>query len=108
MEFGGCFYCLHGEGLCPIHSSVKTITTTSQGTDTTHIHKKRYSSQEAFFDEEQSKKARDEALWTEYAKAALAGLMADTIVDKFEIRAEAVEKQADAMLTVHKKRWRDE
>lgn len=77
-------------------------------TDTTHIHEKRYSSQGAVFDEEQSKKARDEALWTEYAKAALTGFVSTKEwgdgIDA-EDTACFVKRYASAMLAAHKKRW---
>lgn len=56
---------------------------------------------------------RDEALWTEYAKASLQGAISNSICREAfgyslpipEVVVGFSEKCADTMLTAHKKRW---
>lgn len=47
----------------------------------------------------------DEQLWTEYAKAALTGLIFDENMGVGESLAQDAARAADAMLEAHNKRW---
>lgn len=53
----------------------------------------------------QEDQEQDEALWTEYAKAALVGLFSNPGVGTVKTTDQDIMCFADSMLAAHKKRW---